>query len=168
MAINDPSVEGHKDFNCWGYYTQGLIVLRCSRWMDYYGWSEDYDENAYVPGDVLLDLLERDAPSSGNIPYALRRSISFHFHASYLKFRKETFAEFSFSAFVNIAASHIAPPTSFKPNALPFLQGGGYVQNALIGRASKKQGKILLLLYKGTVHQHVKKGEQLDGILPLL
>lgn len=29
------------------------------------GWSEDYDENAYVPGDVLLDLLERDAPSSG-------------------------------------------------------------------------------------------------------
>lgn len=43
MAINDPSVEGHKDFNCWGYYTQGLIVLRCSRWMDYYGWSEDYE-----------------------------------------------------------------------------------------------------------------------------
>ena len=43
MAINDPSVEGHKDFNCWGYYTQGLIVLRCSRWMDYYGWSGDYD-----------------------------------------------------------------------------------------------------------------------------
>ena len=43
MAINDPSVEGHKDFNCWGYYTQGLIVLRCSRWMDYYGWSEEYE-----------------------------------------------------------------------------------------------------------------------------
>ncbi len=43
MAIKDPSVEGHKDFNCWGYYTQGLIVLRCSRWMDYYGWSEDYE-----------------------------------------------------------------------------------------------------------------------------
>ena len=43
MAINDPSCEGHKDFNCWGYYTQGLIVLRCSRWMDYYGWGEDYD-----------------------------------------------------------------------------------------------------------------------------
>ncbi len=43
MAINDPSVEGHKDFNCWGYYTQGLIVLRCSRWMDYYGWSGDYE-----------------------------------------------------------------------------------------------------------------------------
>ncbi len=43
MAINDPSCEGHKEFNCWGYYTQGLIVLRCSRWMDYYGWGEDYD-----------------------------------------------------------------------------------------------------------------------------
>ncbi len=43
MAINDPSTEGHPDFNCWGYYTQGLIVLRCSLWMDYYGWNEDYD-----------------------------------------------------------------------------------------------------------------------------
>lgn len=43
MAINDPSCQGHKEFNCWGYYTQGLIVLRCSRWMDYYGWSEDYE-----------------------------------------------------------------------------------------------------------------------------
>ena len=43
MAINDPSAEGHADFNCWGYYTQGLIVLRCSRWMDDYGYSDDYD-----------------------------------------------------------------------------------------------------------------------------
>lgn len=41
MALNDASIEGHKDFNCWGYYTQGLIVLRCTRWMDYYGWGED-------------------------------------------------------------------------------------------------------------------------------
>ena len=43
MAINDPSAKNHDDFNCWGYYTQGLIVLRCSRWMDYYGYSEDFD-----------------------------------------------------------------------------------------------------------------------------
>lgn len=43
MAVNDASVEGHKDFNCWGYYTQGLIVLRCIRWMDYYHWNEDFD-----------------------------------------------------------------------------------------------------------------------------
>lgn len=43
MAVNDPSVENHPDFNCWGYYTQGLIVLRCIRWMDYYGWSDDLD-----------------------------------------------------------------------------------------------------------------------------
>jgi len=43
MAINDPSVKGHKEFNCWGYYTQGLIVLRCTRWMDYYGFSKDLD-----------------------------------------------------------------------------------------------------------------------------
>lgn len=43
VAVNDPSCAGHPTFNCWGYYTQGLIVLRCTRWMDAYGWSEDFD-----------------------------------------------------------------------------------------------------------------------------
>ncbi len=43
MAINDPSTKDHAVFNSWGYYTQGLIVLRCNRWMDYYGYGEDYD-----------------------------------------------------------------------------------------------------------------------------
>lgn len=43
MAINDPSTKNHDDFNCWGYYTQGLIVLRCKRWMDYYGYQKDFD-----------------------------------------------------------------------------------------------------------------------------
>ena len=43
MALDDPSTEGHPEFNCWGYYTQGLTVLRCSRWMDHYGFGEDYD-----------------------------------------------------------------------------------------------------------------------------
>jgi len=43
MAINDPSCEGHPDYNCWGYYTQGLTVLRCTRWMDAFGWEKDMD-----------------------------------------------------------------------------------------------------------------------------
>lgn len=43
MAINDPSCAKHATLNCWGYYTQGLIVLRCIRWMDAYGWSNDLD-----------------------------------------------------------------------------------------------------------------------------
>ena len=43
MAVNDPSRDRHKVPNSWGYYTQGLIVLRCSRWMDYYGYVKDYD-----------------------------------------------------------------------------------------------------------------------------
>ena len=43
MAVNDPSCVGHVDRNCWGYYTMGLIVLRCTRWMDSYGWSGDFD-----------------------------------------------------------------------------------------------------------------------------
>lgn len=50
MAMNDPSVEGHETFNCWGYYTQALIVLRCSRWMDDYGYGDDYD---YILGKWL-------------------------------------------------------------------------------------------------------------------
>lgn len=43
MAVNDPSAEGHATYNCWGYYTQATIVLRCTRWMDDYGFSEDMD-----------------------------------------------------------------------------------------------------------------------------
>ena len=42
MAINDPSCEGHKDFNCWGYYTQGLIALRTTMWMEDYGLQEEH------------------------------------------------------------------------------------------------------------------------------
>ena len=43
MAICDASCKNHADFNCWGYYTQGLIVLRAIRWMDDYGMQRDFD-----------------------------------------------------------------------------------------------------------------------------
>jgi len=43
MAINDPSVKDHANYNCWGYYTQATIILRATRWMDDYGWSKDLD-----------------------------------------------------------------------------------------------------------------------------
>lgn len=43
MAVCDPSCENHRESNCWGYYSQALIVLRCTRWMDDYGYSEDFD-----------------------------------------------------------------------------------------------------------------------------
>ena len=43
MAVNDPSCEGHDNYNCWGYYSQALIALRCTRWMDHYGFSSDFD-----------------------------------------------------------------------------------------------------------------------------
>lgn len=44
MAMCDPSCREHKPSNCWGYYTQGLIALRCTRWMDFYGFEKDFDE----------------------------------------------------------------------------------------------------------------------------
>lgn len=43
MAINDPSVKNHAEENCWGWHVQATIVLRGTFWMDYYGWSEDFD-----------------------------------------------------------------------------------------------------------------------------
>lgn len=43
MAVNDPSWISHKMPNSWGYYSQALIALRCSLWMDDYGYSNDYD-----------------------------------------------------------------------------------------------------------------------------
>lgn len=44
MAVNDPSCDGHANRNCWGFYTQSLIELRCTRWMDDYGFSAAFDE----------------------------------------------------------------------------------------------------------------------------
>lgn len=43
MAVSDPSCKNHKIGNCWGYYSQALIALRCIRWMDDYGFKNDFD-----------------------------------------------------------------------------------------------------------------------------
>lgn len=41
MSISDPSWNKHKECNCWGYYSQGLIALRCTIWMDKYGYTAE-------------------------------------------------------------------------------------------------------------------------------
>lgn len=43
VSLSEPSRERHTMINSWGYYSQALIALRCSMWMDDYGFSEDYD-----------------------------------------------------------------------------------------------------------------------------
>lgn len=43
MAASDPSFARHTPSNCWGYFSQGLIALRCTRWMDAYGMGADLD-----------------------------------------------------------------------------------------------------------------------------
>ena len=43
MAVSDPSCEGHAVRNCWGYYSQGLIALRATLWMDEYGFESELD-----------------------------------------------------------------------------------------------------------------------------
>lgn len=42
MAISDPSCKEHIDFNCWGYYSQGLIALRATLWMEKYGLVDEF------------------------------------------------------------------------------------------------------------------------------
>lgn len=44
MSAADPSFKKNTPSNCWGYYSQGLIALRCTRWMDYYHLGAELDE----------------------------------------------------------------------------------------------------------------------------
>ena len=44
MAKCDPSFRQNLSGNSWGFYSQALTVLRCTRWMDYYGKSTDFDQ----------------------------------------------------------------------------------------------------------------------------
>jgi len=44
VSISDPQWKKHTESNCWGYFTQGLIVLRCTLWMDRYGFTNEFDQ----------------------------------------------------------------------------------------------------------------------------
>jgi neutral trehalase len=46
MAVCDPSSLRHKKPNSWGYYSQGLIALRSTLWMEKYGFTEELDRLA--------------------------------------------------------------------------------------------------------------------------
>ncbi len=58
MSISDKSFKDHKMPNSWGYYSQALIALRCSLWMDYYGYKKDYDELLYKWLDKLIEYYD--------------------------------------------------------------------------------------------------------------
>ncbi len=56
VSISDPAWKKYTPFNCWGYFTQGLIVLRSTLWLEKYGykdvlenvlkkWTEAWTEN---------------------------------------------------------------------------------------------------------------------------
>lgn len=44
MAKADKTFKQNAAGNSWGFYSQALTVLRCTRWMDYYNKNEDFDE----------------------------------------------------------------------------------------------------------------------------
>ena len=54
MAVNDKEWLNNKMPNSWGYYSQALIALRCSLWMDYYGYIKDYDSILYKWLDMFI------------------------------------------------------------------------------------------------------------------
>ena len=60
MAVNDKSFESHKMPNSWGYYSQALIALRCSLWMDYYGYIKDYDHILYQWLDAFINNFDNN------------------------------------------------------------------------------------------------------------
>ncbi len=43
MSVSDPATKNHPPINCWGYFVQGIMMERCTTWMDRYGFSKDLD-----------------------------------------------------------------------------------------------------------------------------
>ena len=59
MAVNDPSCKGHANANCWGYYSQGLIALRATLWMEKYGFEAEFDNLCEKWVEVWTDNFDK-------------------------------------------------------------------------------------------------------------
>ena len=44
IAKSDPAFSQNTSGNSWGFYSLALTILRCTRWMDYYGYGDVFDE----------------------------------------------------------------------------------------------------------------------------
>ena len=44
VSASDPTFKKHTESNCWGYFSQTLIALRTTRWMEKYGWHDDFEK----------------------------------------------------------------------------------------------------------------------------
>ena len=43
LSVSDPYFIQNRDGNSWGFYSQALTILRCTRWMDAYHKEQDFD-----------------------------------------------------------------------------------------------------------------------------
>ncbi len=43
VSISDPQWKKHRERNCWGYFTEGLILLRSTLWMERYGFADELE-----------------------------------------------------------------------------------------------------------------------------
>lgn len=55
VAADDPAFGKRYDGNCWGYYCQGLTMLRSLRWMSYYGLDDEMHRNMEIWLDAWTD-----------------------------------------------------------------------------------------------------------------
>lgn len=44
IAKSDIGFKRNNNGNSWNYYSQALTLLRCTRWMDFYGYSKEFDK----------------------------------------------------------------------------------------------------------------------------
>lgn len=44
VSVSDSTWKKHTPKNCWGYFTQGLLVFRCTLWMEKYGFTKEFEK----------------------------------------------------------------------------------------------------------------------------
>jgi hypothetical protein len=44
VSVSDKTWKKHTESNCWGYFTEGLTVLRCTLWMEKYGFLKELEQ----------------------------------------------------------------------------------------------------------------------------
>lgn len=70
-AISDPTWVQNRSGNSWGFYTQGNVVLRTMRWMEYYGKSAEMEEvmerwlNGWITSDSKIKFGQELHPITG-------------------------------------------------------------------------------------------------------
>lgn len=86
VAACDPSAKNHVDFNSWGYFSQALIALRCTLWMDHYGFGADFDILCEKWLEALTDCFDDFKLGQELDPFTAKPSRSSQWYSSCMLF----------------------------------------------------------------------------------